>query len=150
MKAWLSSCLFFLVLPWSASAGELAVHGAWVRLSPPGANAAGYLELRNSGEETLRVVAVSSPAAERVEMHRTVVEGDVARMRPVEAIEVAGGGAVVLEPGGLHLMLIGPKGLREGAELALTLTLESGETLAATAEVRREHGGGKGHAGHHH
>ncbi|MDJ0847974.1 MAG: copper chaperone PCu(A)C [Myxococcota bacterium] len=145
----LAACLC-LVVPWSgaARAGELEVRGAWVRLPPPGASAAGYLELHNRGAAPLRVVGVSSPAAERVEMHRTVVENDVARMRPVKEIEVPAGGKVVLEPGGLHLMLIGPQGLREGGELALTLTLEGGATLAATAEVKR-HRAGHGHAPHH-
>lgn len=140
-------CLL-LLLPCAARASDLEVRDAWVRLPPPGANTAGYMELHNTGEGALRVVAVRTAAALRVEMHRTVVEDGVARMRPVEAIEVPAGETVRLAPGGLHLMLIGPKGLREGAELELLLALENGDTLAATAVVRRERGRTDGHAHH--
>ncbi len=144
--AWLG---LLLVVGGTAQAEGLEVHDAWVRLPPPGTNTAGYLELRNTADESVRIVGVESAAAQRVEMHRTAVKDGVARMRPVDAIEVPAGGRVALEPGGLHLMLIGPRGLREGEPVSLTFTLASGETVVATADVRRGHGGAKGHDSHH-
>lgn len=58
-------------------------------------------------------------------------------MRPVESIPLPAGGEAELKPGGLHVMLlelVDP--LEEGSTIALTLELESGETIEVDAEVR--------------
>ncbi len=145
MIRWL--LLLLLFAPASVSALDAMVHDAWVRQPPPGANAAAYLTIHNTGAEPLRVVAVESDAAERVTLHRSVVEDGVARMIPVDAIDVPAGGRVELAPGGLHVMLIRPRPLRPDDEVPLRLRLEGGETLDATAVVRKAAGGH--HEGHH-
>jgi hypothetical protein len=59
------------------------------------------------------------------------------KMRPVPRIEVKAGGETKLEPGGLHIMLIGlEQPLKEGASVALTLSFEDGSTKDVTAPVR--------------
>jgi copper(I)-binding protein len=53
------------------------------------------------------------------------MEGDTMRMREVDAIDLPAGREVRLEPGGLHLMLMGLKApLKAGDKLSLTLRFE--------------------------
>ena len=70
---------------------------------------AGYLTLTNNSEETITITRVSSPNYESVMLHESVVEDGVARMRPLEKIEMRAGTSAILEPGGKHLMLMRPK-----------------------------------------
>ena len=146
----------WLVVPavlacWSlgASAQEIEVRDAWIREAPPGANAAAYLTLVNPGEISRRITAVKAEGVERIEMHRSVVEGGVARMEPVESIEVPAGGEVTLAPRGLHLMLIRPSSLTEGDELELVLEIDGDEYVAAAAPVRKEEAASDSHHDHH-
>ncbi len=63
-----------------AAAKAVEVRDAWTRAVPAGARTAvGYLVLRNTSATPERLVASSSPAAERVEVHEAFFEGDIAR-----------------------------------------------------------------------
>jgi hypothetical protein len=58
-------------------------------------------------------------------------------MRPVAAIEIAPGAPTVLEPGGLHIMLVGlGQKLVEGGTLPLTLTFEQAGSIELEAPIR--------------
>jgi copper(I)-binding protein len=88
----------------------LHVLGAWVR--PANAampNSAAYTLLLNLTDEDIQLVSASSPVAQAVEIHEMLMaDGDVMQMRPVEnGILVPTGGIAHLNPGGLHVMLIG-------------------------------------------
>jgi copper(I)-binding protein len=72
--------------------------------------AAGYLDISNRSGEDIRITRVSSPEYESVEIHETVVEDDIARMRRIPALEIRNGETAVFERGGKHLMLIEPVG----------------------------------------
>ncbi len=66
-----------------------------------------YLTLANAGGVNVRLVAAESPAANLVEIHEMQMNGDVMQMRPVEGgVDLPAGGVVVLEQGGLHIMLM--------------------------------------------
>ena len=126
-----------VLLPRVVLAGDLEVREGWVRLPPPGGNAAAYLTIDNAGATPRRLVAARTPVAERVELHASRVEGGVARMAPVEAIAVPPGSAVTLAPRGLHLMLVRPRALREGERVELVLVFDGDESLATELSVRR-------------
>lgn len=129
----------------AARAGDLVARDAWIRLPPPLANAAGYLVLANVGERALRVTGVACDAAERTELHQSWVERGIARMRPVDGIDVPPGGEVVLEPRGLHVMLVRPKELEEGQRVPLRFAYRAADApegkaadeLVVEAVVRR-------------
>ena len=149
----LCSTLLLMLIAGAASAGEVTIHDAWVREPPPGANAAAYLTIRNASDAAVRIVSVSSPAAERVELHKSSIEGGVARMTPVASLEVPAGGSVEFAPGGLHVMLIHPARLEAGHTVPLRFALEGGGALEVEATVRKARGGhaGKAHGeGHPH
>lgn len=93
-----------------------------------------YLIIHNRSDAADRLVAASSPAAERAELHTHRLDGTVMRMRQVEAVEIAAGETVSFEPGGLHIMLRGLTApLREGDSFTLTLRFEA--SGATTVEV---------------
>lgn len=109
-------------------AAALQVDAGWVREAPPGARmTAAYGTLENPGGLPVVVEGWSSPAWRDVSLHRTVTVGDVRSMEPVERLEIPARGAVSLEPGGLHLMLMGP-------------VAEAGEGSTVPIEARREDG----------
>lgn len=151
MKRLLISVGVALAACCSAASAEIVVDAAWVRAAPPGATMlAGYATLRNSGSEAVRMVGIDSKAFESVEMHRTEEVDGVSRMRPVAAIDIPPGGEAVLEPGGLHLMLIRPRqALAEGDAVTLRLRFADGRTVDAAFPVQRR-AGEDPHAGHHH
>jgi hypothetical protein len=111
--------------PDAARAGDLAVQQPWTRAAGQGATAAGFMAISNRGAAADRLLSASSPAARAMELHTMVRDGEVMRMRPVEAIEVGAGQTVTLRPGGLHLMLIGlSQPLRQGETVPVTLRFE--------------------------
>lgn len=93
--------------------------------------AAAYMTLTNNADETLTITAIESPQYEVAELHETRIENDIARMRPVSALEIPANASLVLEPGGKHLMLMRPSGDAETVELriyshdALLLTVQT-------------------------
>ena len=116
-----------------ARAGDLAVQRPWARAAGQGATGAGFLSISNRGAAADRLLSASSPMARAMELHSMVRDGDVMRMRPVDAIDVPGGQTVTLRPGGLHLMLIGlSQPLRQGETVPVTLRFErAGEVQVA-------------------
>ena len=91
-----------------SQSGALTVDEGWVRAVPPGKTVtAGFAVLNNHTAIDCTIEAVSSPQAERVELHSTSVEEGVMRMRPMQSPAIAAGDALLLAPGGNHLMLFG-------------------------------------------
>jgi len=106
--------------------GDLTIEHPWARASIGQVpNGAAYLTIVNAGQETDRLLAVESDVAKHVALHTHLMEDGVMKMRPVDAIEVAPGAPTVLQPGGLHVMLMGLTApLVEGELFPLTLTFE--------------------------
>lgn len=134
--------------------GDLHVDHPWARASIGAAKAgAAYVTITNHGSETDRLVAAATPVARNASLHSHLMEDGVMKMRPVEAIEVAPGEPAVLQPGGLHIMLMGLNApLEEGGSFPLTLTFEKAGSIEVEVQVEKatEMGPGKGmeHQGH--
>lgn len=126
-------------LPAAAAEPEptVRVDRAWARPTVTGQMAGGaFLRIENRGAGADRLLSASSPAAERVELHRMAMEGDVMQMRAVDGIDLPAGQAVELKPGGLHLMLMGLKRpLDEGASVPIVLRLQKAGELKVEAKV---------------
>ena len=70
-----------------------------------------------------------------IEIHTHLHEDGVMKMRQINSLEIPGGESVVLEPGGLHLMLFKLQ-LPLTEPLPLTLCFDDGECQTASAELR--------------
>jgi copper(I)-binding protein len=107
-----------------AAQAQVEVKGAWVRGMVEHQQATGAF-MSITSKSPARLVGAQSPAAGKVEIHQTTMEGGVARMRPMEAIDLPAGRAVELKPGGYHVMLMQvPRPLKEGETVPVTLVLE--------------------------
>ena len=131
-----------LIVPASAhgfTIGELEIVHPFLRATPPKATtAAGYMVIRNGGSTSDRLLRIETTAAEKVEFHRTVVEGGIAKMQPIkEGFEIPAGGEFRLGADGTHAMLVvdltGPIDL--GFLIDATLVFEKAGALPMTFEV---------------
>jgi len=96
--------------------GDVTVTKAWAR-STTGRNGAVFMTLLS---QKGLLVKATSPVCETVELHTHTHQDGILKMREVDQIEISG--EAVLQPGGLHIMLIGlKKYLQEGERVPLTL-----------------------------
>ncbi|MCC5888330.1 MAG: copper chaperone PCu(A)C [Gammaproteobacteria bacterium] len=120
------------------SEAEIVIEAPWVRETPPGRTvAAGYLDIRNNGEQRRALLTAESPDASRVELHTMEHEDGMMRMRQIERLEIPAGTTVSLEPGGLHLMLFDIETAQVGNHVNMTLTFDDGWEIEARFPVRR-------------
>lgn len=121
-----------------AYGGDIAIDDAFARASAGTAKVgAAFMTLRNSGATADALVEVNSPVAARAELHTHIKDGDIMRMRQVEAIDVPARGAVTLEPGGPHVMLINlTQPLKQGEAFPLTLTFAKAGTMTIEVPVK--------------
>ena len=143
----------------TAEAG-ITVEGAWARTSPMMASAgAAYMTLTSGVDDRLTGVAVDAGIAATVELHETVMAGDMGgdmggdmtgdtsgsmpvtteptmMMQPVDGIDLPAGTAVELKPGGYHIMLldlVAP--LEMGQTFTITLTFEQAGSVEVPVTV---------------
>jgi periplasmic copper chaperone A len=109
------------------------VTDAWSRATAQGQpNGVVYLTVVCDGAD--EILGASSPVADAAELHTTLDEGGVMKMRPVSDIPLVPGKPVILAPGGLHIMLMGlHRPLKQGESFPLTLRFKNAP--AATVEV---------------
>ncbi len=133
------------------AADDVRVTEPWARATAKTARTGVvYLQLENAGDAADKLVAASTPAAGRVELHTHMQDGDVMRMRAVEAVEVGPRSKVRLQPGSLHLMLIDLKApLTEGSHFPLTLRFEKAGDVTVEVAVQGAGSMGKGHGSSH-
>ena len=103
----------------------IIVQDAWIREAPPNASAmAGYLSITNSTDQDRILTFAKSKQFNVVEIHRTIVEDGVAKMRRQDEVIVPAGQSLEFKPGDFHLMLMNPQAkLKAGDEVTVTLCL---------------------------
>jgi periplasmic copper chaperone A len=112
--------------------GALEITNLWTRATPPKApTGAGYMTITNKSSEADTLIAVSTPAAEKGELHIMEVKDGIMTMHPVEGgIKIPANGSVTLAPGGYHLMFINLKQpFENGGKLPVTLIFEKAGTV---------------------
>jgi copper(I)-binding protein len=99
-----------LLLCMQVSAAELEVEDAWIAEAPPGARShAAYMVLKNNSPNDVTILSIRTGAYDLAEIHETVRDGDMTRMQKLAEVVIAAGGTLNLEPGGKHIMLMGPQ-----------------------------------------
>jgi copper(I)-binding protein len=112
--------------------GAIEIGQPWARATPPTAESGGgFLVITNTGTTPDRLIAVKSPAADKVEIHEMKMDGNIMRMREVEkGIEIPPGATVELKPGGFHVMFMGLKApFAKDAKVPLTLVFEKAGSI---------------------
>lgn len=133
--------LFAGLFPFStlAAPGDVWVTDAWMRpvilLNRPGG---AYMTITNKGAEDDRLLSVSSPVAERIEIHRHLHENGIMNMVRVDHMPVPGGQQSKAAPGGYHLMIFGiSKKIALGEMVPLILTFEKAGSVETMATVMK-------------
>ena len=128
-----------------AQGGDVQITNAWARAMPAGAQtAAVYVTVESAAGD--RLTGASTSAAQEAGFHEMTMDGNVMRMRQVDAVDLPAGKAVTLKPGGYHIMLTGlAKPLKEGD--IFPLILEFAKAGAKQVDVRVEKIGAMGPAG---
>jgi copper(I)-binding protein len=142
----ISASVFMLMVGNTIAANEhLLVKNAWVREAPPNAKMlAGYFTIMNFSGKDMKITGASSGSFEKVELHKSVQEGGMAKMIPQKSVTVPKQGTVKFQPGGFHLMLMKPKKpLKAGDKVNITLKFAKGDDLKMTAVVKKAMGGGE-------
>ena len=136
MRALAILAVTLLLAACSAKEGVEA-HDAWIRVPPPDAmSLGGYMELRNHGPDAVTLTGVRSADFGHIMLHDTVIEDGVARMVHADEVSIGPGETAVFEPGGRHLMLMGPqREFAEGDSVELVLEFVDGTELALSAPV---------------
>lgn len=92
---------------------------------------AAYLTLTNHTDDTIRITRVASPQYESVQLHESILEDGVARMRAIPALEIPALQTVALKRGGKHLMLMRPTASSE----AVSLQFLDGDNLLLSVDA---------------
>jgi len=89
--------------------GALEIDHPWSRAVPKGATvAAGYVTIKNTGNEPDRLISGSTPVAGKFEIHEMSMDKGVMRMRPVQGgVVIKPGETVELKPQSSHIMMTG-------------------------------------------
>jgi periplasmic copper chaperone A len=134
----------------AADAPVEVVH-PWARASLAGSiNGAAYMTLISHEGADDRLVSVTTPVAESAEIHVSRMKDGVMTMRPLGWVDLKPGVRTVLEPNGVHVMLLHlQRRLKAGDSFPMTLHFEKGgsEEIAVAVEAADYH---VGHMEHHH
>ncbi|MDR1849161.1 MAG: copper chaperone PCu(A)C [Zoogloeaceae bacterium] len=136
----LSFILAFFAVSARADSTLLRVEEPWVRASVASQQATGVF-MRLTAREALTLVGARSPVAERPELHVSEIVEGVMKMRPIQSLPMVAGELVLLQPGSVHIMLMGLKQtLTVGQKVPLVLIFEDARgkrhELKIKAEVR--------------
>ena len=150
LKCLLLALCMQVSLPVAASDHAVMVHNATARATfAMATTGAVYLSVMNHGDDrvTLSGVSVSPDIANEAQLHTTVMDGDMMKMRQVtDGIDIPPGDMVEFKPGGYHVMLMGlVNPLNKGNTFGLTLHFANGATTTVEVIVGAE---GK-QSGHH-
>jgi copper(I)-binding protein len=120
-----------------AQTGTVEITDSWARATPGKAETgAAYLTIVSSVAD--RLISVSTPVAQKAELHTMSMEAGVMKMRPLGGIDLAPGEKVTLKPGGMHIMLTGlVMPLEAGQSFPLTLNFEKAGSREVTVAVEK-------------
>lgn len=99
-------------------------------------NSAAFMNVTNLGGQGA-IVYAKSPVAKIVELHTHINDNGVMRMRKIEQIDLPSDKVIKLQPGGLHIMLLGlTRDLKPGDQVDVTLGFDDGSEQVLLVPVQ--------------
>ena len=121
----------------SSESARLIAESLWARATLPGRQMTAIYGQLASKSLPNRVVGMRSNLSKTIELHETMMVDGKMRMSQIDWPSVEPGKPLLLEPGGMHLMLFGLEHpLIEGDELLLDIEVESGEIYSIPVQVQ--------------
>lgn len=126
--------LFALLAP-SVAFAQVTIDMPWARATAPKAMVGGaFMTITSIAAD--RVTRVESPVASTAELHQTVEEAGVMKMKPVPALVLEPGKSVTLKPGGYHVMLMGLTApLKQGEHFPITLYFAKSPPVTVEVQI---------------
>lgn len=127
-----------LTAPLAAAEPGIKVEDPWVRITFGQSRAtAGYMALIDQSGKGNTLVGLEMAGGAKAEIHETVMDGDIVKMRMVKAFPIPAGGRAELTPTGGHIMIMGLTGpLKMGETLPIKLKFADGSEMMAYFAVR--------------
>jgi len=123
---------------------HLSIKNAYIN-TPIGNSSSTAAYMKISSKINDRIIKLSSPNAKKIEIHKTTMDkNDIMRMRKLDDLIISKSKTLILEPGGIHFMIIGLKNkLKYHDTFPLTIYFESGlkidlELIALNLIVKKE------------
>lgn len=96
----------------------------------------GYLKIENLIDKDVFIVNVSSPDYQSVSMHKSIQVDGMHQMESMGSLKIPAGETLLLEPGGLHLMLHMPTGQRKVGDFTrIVFMLDDGSDVSFNMPV---------------
>jgi len=128
------SILFLAACAAPAGNDSLEINDIWARPSLAEGNGVVYFLIDNLTEKEDILLSVSSDIAQAVEIHMSMMDGEIMQMMPQHEISIPVG-RTEFKPGGLHVMLIGlhdDLSIGDSFNITLKFQLAGEETFAVT------------------
>ncbi len=121
----------------AAQAASIRLDDVWSRAAMAGRVGVVYLTINATGA-TDTLLGASTPVAARAELHESIDDHGVMKMRPVASLPVAPGKPLVFDPGRYHIMLVDlARALKEGDSFPITLRFAKAGAVTATVSVQK-------------
>lgn len=115
----------------------IEIREAWARPAAQGENGAIYFVIHNDMREADELTGISSDIAEAIEVHESMLNGDVMQMHQLESVPLPADAEIAFEPGGLHVMLVGIKNdLEIGDQVEITLHFKNSADITLLVPVQ--------------
>jgi copper(I)-binding protein len=116
----------------------IKVEDPWVRVTFGQNRAtAGYMALIDQSGKGNTLVGLEMAGGAKAEIHETVTDGDIVKMRLVKSLAIPASGKAELTPTGGHIMIMGLKGpLKVGETVPMKLKFADGSEMMAYFAVR--------------
>ncbi len=119
-----------------AAHAQVTVDKPWVRTTVAQQTTTGAFMTITSAQGG-KLVSATSPVAASVEVHEMKMDGNVMKMRPVEALPLPAGKPVELKAGAYHMMLMGLKApVKSGDVVPIKLVVEDAKGKRQTVDVK--------------
>lgn len=134
---------FLSLLLWSLNlhSGEQVLHvkNAWTPAAPPGVSVhAGYFTIKNLSDLPIAISGFESPVYQSLRLHQSKQENGMMEMVEQDVLTLKPNERVLLEPGGMHLMLYGPtRPLAVGESVPMTLIYERDRRMDFILTVKK-------------
>ena len=127
------------------SAEQLEISDSWVRssdMSVSGGMTGMFMEITNPTSGEITLIGGSSDSG-MVEIHETVMGADGMQMQEINGgIEIPAGGTVVLQPGGLHVMIMNLNSdVVAGDAVSVELEFDGHPNVSVTATAKPSEAG---------
>lgn len=116
----------------------VGIDNGWVRVSEysdhEGGMTGAFATFTNNTDADIKILGGSAEIATMVEAHEVVMSGGKMMMQAKEGgIVIPAGESLTLEPGGLHIMLMGlKKAIATGDEITMTIDFEGADDQTVT------------------